>query len=98
MKHLDEYRDPDLARRLLEELNKFRRPIPPVIMEVCGGQTHSLLRHGLDEALEGIVELVHGPGCPVCVTPAEAIDCFQRTRMDALVLGPFVCRKRGNLS
>lgn len=77
MKHLDEYRDPQLARSLLEELNQFRRPVPPVIMEVCGGQTHSLLRHGLDEALDGIVELVHGPGCPVCVTPAEAIDFAQ---------------------
>lgn len=43
-------------------------------MEVCGGQTHGLLRHGIDEALEGTVELLHGPGCPVCVTPAEAID------------------------
>ncbi len=45
-----------------------------VIMDVCGGQTHSLLRHGLEDALEDVLELVHGPGCPVCVTPAEVID------------------------
>jgi hydrogenase expression/formation protein HypD len=43
-------------------------------MEVCGGQTHSLLRHGIDVELEGVVELIHGPGCPVCVTPLESID------------------------
>ena len=43
-------------------------------MEVCGGQTHSLLRHGIDAELEGVLELIHGPGCPVCVTPLEAID------------------------
>ena len=46
-------------------------------MEVCGGQTHSLLRHGIDAELEGVVELIHGPGCPVCVTPLEAIDFAQ---------------------
>lgn len=74
MRHVDEYRDPELARRLLEEIRSFRREEPWVIMEVCGGQTHSLLRYGLDEALAGIVELIHGPGCPVCVTPSEVID------------------------
>lgn len=77
MKYLDEYRDPGLARSLLAEIEQFRRDPPWVIMEVCGGQTHSLLRHGLDEALAGIVELIHGPGCPVCVTAAEAIDFAQ---------------------
>ena len=70
---MDEYRQPQLIRRNLAEL---RRAITRrwVIMDVCGGQTRSLLRHGLEAALEDVLELVHGPGCPVCVTPAEAID------------------------
>lgn len=76
MKYLDEFRDPVLARRLLDEI---RRTVtkPRVLMEVCGGQTHSLLRHGIEAELQGVVELIHGPGCPVCVTPAEAIDFAQ---------------------
>lgn len=73
MKFLDEFRDPALARRLLDEIRE-RVTRPRVLMEVCGGQTHSLLRYGIEAELEGIVELIHGPGCPVCVTPVEAID------------------------
>jgi hydrogenase expression/formation protein HypD len=73
MKYLNEFRDPALARKLVEHIRRTASR-PWVIMEVCGGQTHGLLRHGIDEALEGAVELIHGPGCPVCVTPAEAID------------------------
>ena len=77
MKHLDEFRDPSLARTLLE---RIRRSVsrPRVLMEVCGGQTHSLLRHGIAAELTGAVELIHGPGCPVCVTPTEAIDFAQQ--------------------
>jgi hydrogenase expression/formation protein HypD len=73
VKFVDEYRDPDAAARLLAEL---RRSVtrPWVIMEVCGGQTHSIVRYGIDELLPPEVELVHGPGCPVCVTPLEMID------------------------
>ena len=73
MRFVDEYRDRAL---LTSQLSELRRLITRrwVIMDVCGGQTHSLLRHGLEEALEDSLELVHGPGCPVCVTPAEAID------------------------
>ncbi|MEX0704111.1 MAG: hydrogenase formation protein HypD [Planctomycetales bacterium] len=73
MKHVDEYRDPGLCRRLSDEI---RRTVsrPRTIMEVCGGQTHGLLHHGIDRELEGAVSLIHGPGCPVCVTPAEDID------------------------
>ncbi len=73
MKFLDEYRDGDVARRLLAEI---RREVtrPWVIMEVCGGQTHSIVRYGIDQLLPAEVELVHGPGCPVCVTPLEMID------------------------
>lgn len=73
MKLIDEFRDPDLAHRLVDLIRNLatRRW---TIMEVCGGQTHGLLRHGIDEELRDVVELLHGPGCPVCVTPAEAID------------------------
>jgi hydrogenase expression/formation protein HypD len=70
---LDEFRDPVVARSLLAEIRR-ETTRPWTLMEVCGGQTHSLLRHGIDAELEGVVELVHGPGCPVCVTPIEAID------------------------
>jgi hydrogenase expression/formation protein HypD len=73
MKFLDEFRDPAAARRLLAEIRRAVRT-SWTLMEVCGGQTHSLLRHGIDAELEGKVELIHGPGCPVCVTPLEAID------------------------
>jgi hydrogenase expression/formation protein HypD len=73
MKYVDEYRDPAAARKLVEEIRRCATQ-PWTIMEVCGGQTHSLLRHGIDAELEGIVELIHGPGCPICVTPLEAID------------------------
>jgi hydrogenase expression/formation protein HypD len=73
MKYLDEYRDPDSCRRLLAEIRR-RTSRCWTIMEVCGGQTHGLLRYGIDQLLEGSVRLIHGPGCPVCVAPLEAID------------------------
>lgn len=76
MKYLDEFRDPEVARRLLDEIRRVVTR-PRVLMEVCGGQTHSLLRYGIESELQGVVELIHGPGCPVCVTPAEAIDFAQ---------------------
>ena len=73
MKYLDEFSDPDLARRLLDQIHAAatRRW---AIMEVCGGQTHSIIRHGIDQLLPDEVEMIHGPGCPVCVTPLEMID------------------------
>jgi hydrogenase expression/formation protein HypD len=73
MKHLSEYRSPQAARVLLHAIERTVSK-PWVIMEVCGGQTRSIVRHGIDELLPEGVELVHGPGCPVCVTPLEAID------------------------
>jgi hydrogenase expression/formation protein HypD len=73
MKYLDEFRDPALARRILDDLRRIATR-PWVLMEVCGGQTHSIVKHGLDRLLPGEIELVHGPGCPVCVTPLETID------------------------
>ncbi|MDX8052171.1 hydrogenase formation protein HypD [Lentzea sp. BCCO 10_0798] len=73
MKHLQEYRDPVLARRLLAELRATATQ-PWTIMEVCGGQTHTIVRQGIDELLPAGVRMIHGPGCPVCVTPLEIID------------------------
>lgn len=73
MKYLEEFRDPELAHRLFEEIERTVTR-PWAIMEVCGGQTHSIIRNGIDQLLPDKVELIHGPGCPVCVTPLEIID------------------------
>jgi len=73
MKYLDEYRDAETARRYARLIAK-RVTRPWTVMEVCGGQTHSILRHGIDRLLPAGVTLVHGPGCPVCVTPVALID------------------------
>src|SRR5688500_11649018 len=72
MKFLDEYRDPAAVTRLRDAI-RAAATRPWVLMEVCGGQTHSIVRYGLDRLLEPL-ELVHGPGCPVCVTSLEMID------------------------
>jgi hydrogenase expression/formation protein HypD len=73
MKYLDEYRDGRVARALAAEIATAATH-PWVLMEICGGQTHTIMRYGLDELLPSTIELVHGPGCPVCVTPLETID------------------------
>jgi hydrogenase expression/formation protein HypD len=73
MKYLDEYRDEALAKSILAEIRKLVTR-PWVLMEVCGGQTHSIVKYGIDRLLPDEVELVHGPGCPVCVTSLEMID------------------------
>jgi hydrogenase expression/formation protein HypD len=73
MKYLDEYRDRDAVRRLADAIT-HRATRPWTLMEVCGGQTHAIVRYGLDDLLPERVELLHGPGCPVCVTPLEMID------------------------
>ena len=73
MKYLAEYRDPDLARALIARI-KATATRPWVLMEVCGGQTHTIVRQGIDELIADQVEMIHGPGCPVCVTPLEQID------------------------
>jgi hydrogenase expression/formation protein HypD len=73
MKYLDEYRDPTLAQAILAEITASVTQ-PWVLMEICGGQTHSLMRYGIDELLPPALQLVHGPGCPVCVTPLEMVD------------------------
>ncbi|MCS7465711.1 hydrogenase formation protein HypD [Stieleria sp. ICT_E10.1] len=73
MKHLTEYRDGEKAKRLAGEIAR-RVTRPWAIMEVCGGQTHSIIRNGIDQILPNLVEMIHGPGCPVCVTPLDVID------------------------
>jgi hydrogenase expression/formation protein HypD len=73
VKYLDEYRDPEAARRWVDAIHRLVTR-PWTLMEVCGGQTHAILKYGLDELLPGAVTLLHGPGCPVCVTPLEKID------------------------
>ncbi|MFI6645428.1 hydrogenase formation protein HypD [Streptomyces sp. NPDC050504] len=73
MKYLAEYRDPALARHLLDRLRAVATR-PWRLMEVCGGQTHTLVRQGIDELLPAGIRMIHGPGCPVCVTPLETLD------------------------
>ena len=73
MKYVEEYRDPVAAQQFADAIKRtVTRPWK--LMEVCGGQTHSIVKYGIDELLPKEVELVHGPGCPVCVTPLELID------------------------
>ena len=73
MRYLDEYRDPDRARSILQKIESTVTG-PWTIMEICGGQTHSIIRNGIDQLLPGEIRLIHGPGCPVCVTPLETLD------------------------
>lgn len=73
MKHLEEYRDAGLAHKLLDEIRHVTHSTWSLI-EICGGQTHAIMRHGLDQLLPPEIELIHGPGCPVCVTSLELVD------------------------
>src|SRR3989338_683778 len=73
MKFIDEYRDAEDSKRCAAEIAKITTR-PWTIMEICGGQTHAILRFGVDQLLPKEIGLVHGPGCPVCVTPLELID------------------------
>jgi hydrogenase expression/formation protein HypD len=73
MKYLDEYRDQTAAHNLAAEIRKATTR-PWTIMEICGGQTNAIVRYGIDELLPREITLLHGPGCPVCVTPIESID------------------------
>jgi hydrogenase expression/formation protein HypD len=73
MRYLTEYRDPEQVRRLAEAV-RAAATRPWRIMEICGGQTHAIIRFGLDELLPKEIAMIHGPGCPVCVTPVEILD------------------------
>jgi len=73
MKYLDEFRNADLVKIVLEKIHRTVKH-PWVLMEICGGQTHSIMQNGIDQLLPSQIELVHGPGCPVCVTSLELVD------------------------
>lgn len=76
MKYVDEFRDPQKADALLREIEKLCQPLKKTIkiMEVCGGHTHSIFKYGIEEVLPDAIELIHGPGCPVCVMPKGRLD------------------------
>ncbi len=92
MKYVDEFRDPAAARALLKRIEadaaKLDRPIH--LMEICGGHTHTIYRYGLENLLPENVQLVHGPGCPVCVIPMGRIDdALWLARQDDVILATF---------
>lgn len=96
MKYVDEFRDPEKARFLLREIEqlvpdiarKLDRPI--YIMEVCGGHTHSIFRYGIETMLPNEIELIHGPGCPVCVLPMGRVDdCVALAEMPGVIFTTF---------
>ena len=70
MNYLKAYRDPVTVKKLVAALESAASR-PWQIMEVCGGQTHSIIKSGIDQLLNGTITLIHGPGCPVCVTPSN---------------------------
>jgi len=74
MKYVDEYRDADLTRRLAKEITQLSGGGNLKIMEVCGGHTHTIFKHGIEDILPENIDLIHGPGCPVCVLPMGRID------------------------
>src|SRR5687767_4544088 len=74
MRFVDEYRDPSGARSLVREITSLAQDDHFKFMEVCGGHTHTIYRHGIEHVLPASVELIHGPGCPVCVIPMGRID------------------------
>ncbi|MDX2249467.1 MAG: hydrogenase formation protein HypD [Bacteroidia bacterium] len=89
MKYLTEYRNPEIVQQYLDELHRIVTR-PWTIMEICGGQTHSLVKNGILDLLPQQVTMVHGPGCPVCVTPAKAIDeAIALAENDGVVLCSF---------
>ena len=96
MKYVDEFRDPAKARSLLQEIDqiaeglaeKLKRPV--FIMEVCGGHTHSIFRYGIENMLPDTIELIHGPGCPVCVLPMGRVDdCIAIAEHDNVIFTTF---------
>ncbi|HIG65541.1 MAG TPA: hydrogenase formation protein HypD [Methyloprofundus sp.] len=96
MKYVDEFRDPVKAKALLKEITqitdrlaeKLKRPV--YIMEVCGGHTHSIFRYGIENMLPNSIELIHGPGCPVCVLPMGRVDdCVAIAEQDNVIFTTF---------
>jgi hydrogenase expression/formation protein HypD len=92
MKYVDEYRDPVAARTLLRRIEVLaaRLEQPLAVMEICGGHTHAIYRHGLEHLLPEAIELIHGPGCPVCVIPMGRVDdALWLARQPNLILTTF---------
>ena len=79
MKYLDEFRNGEIAQRMAREIRQATTQ-PWKIMEICGGQTHSIIRNGIDQMLPPGIEMIHGPGCPVCVTPSRSLIRLWRLR------------------
>ena len=107
MQFVDEFRDPELAKSLLQRLQKimenqshFTPENPLYLMEVCGGHTHTIFKFGLDRLLPKSIEFIHGPGCPVCVLPMGRIDvCIEIARRPEVIFCTFgdAMRVRGRL-
>jgi hydrogenase expression/formation protein HypD len=90
MKYVDEYRDPELARRISDEIVRLSASQHLKLMEVCGGHTHTIYKHGVEDVLPSNIDLVHGPGCPVCVLPMGRIgDAIAIARMDGVIFTTF---------
>ena len=90
MRYVDEYRDPALARRIVRQIEAQADGRRVKLMEVCGGHTHTIYRHGLNQLLPESVELVHGPGCPVCVIPMGRVDdAIAIAGRDGVILATF---------
>ena len=90
MKYVDEYRDPELAKRIAGEIAKLSEEQPLKLMEVCGGHTHTIYKHGIEDVLPPNIDLVHGPGCPVCVLPMGRIDdAIAIARMENVIFTTF---------
>ncbi|HWZ20655.1 MAG TPA: hydrogenase formation protein HypD [Ktedonobacteraceae bacterium] len=90
MKYVDEYRDPELAKRISNEIAKLSASRPLKLMEVCGGHTHTIYKHGIEDVLPHNIDLIHGPGCPVCVLPMGRIDdAIAIARMDDVIFTTF---------
>lgn len=96
MKYVDEFRDPEKARALLQEIDKLVAAIdtcrhrPLQVMEVCGGHTHAIFKFGIETMLPDAIELIHGPGCPVCVLPMGRVDdCIALAEMPGMIFTTF---------
>src|ERR1700761_2800796 len=96
MKYIDEFRDPRLAAALLEDIGALMAELPysadrPLaIMELCGGHTHAIFRYGIEGMLPKSIELIHGPGCPVCVLPMGRVDdCVSIAEQPGLIFATF---------
>src|SRR5207253_2922671 len=90
MKYVDEFRDPELARNIAGEIARLSDGQTLKIMEVCGGHTHTIYKHGIEDVLPRNIDLIHGPGCPVCVLPMGSIDdAIAIARTDGVIFTTF---------